>query len=141
MIKGKIIFSLTFFLLQLQFARTQNFCITIIEPVPSIPPCRNGCITIKEPLPLSLICTKIDISGYGRNNGQATASVSGGTPPYTHLWNNGATSANVVGLGKGTFSIVIKDSKKCSVTCSLLIIEPDACTHTICVPVLVIKNQ
>jgi hypothetical protein len=139
--KENIVFKIIFFIIFFQSAQAQTSCITLAAPTQSNPMCTNTCITLVAPTPLSLTCTKIDISGYGRNNGQATASVSGGKPPYTYLWNNGATSANVVGLGKGTFSIVIKDSKNCSVTCNLIIVEPDPCTQTICVPVLVIKNQ
>ncbi|MBX2980588.1 MAG: DUF11 domain-containing protein [Flavobacteriales bacterium] len=46
----------------------------------------------------------------GNNNGYATASVSGGTPPYTYLWSNGANTEEVQGLAPGTYSVTVTDA-------------------------------
>jgi uncharacterized repeat protein (TIGR01451 family) len=35
--------------------------------------------------------------------------VSGGTPPYTYLWNNGSTDGSIYDLGVGTYSVTVTD--------------------------------
>ena len=42
-----------------------------------------------------------------------TATPSGGTPPYTFLWNTGATNATMSGSTGGTFSVTVTDSEGC----------------------------
>jgi hypothetical protein len=45
-------------------------------------------------------------------NGAATAWVSGGFTPYTYLWNNSATTQSISGLCPGTYSIMVVDSNR-----------------------------
>jgi gliding motility-associated-like protein len=52
----------------------------------------------------------------GNNNGTATASVSGGTSPYTYLWNNGATTSSITGLGAGNYTVTVTDATGCTQT-------------------------
>jgi hypothetical protein len=46
-------------------------------------------------------------------NGSIILTVSGGTPPYTYLWNNGATTQNRTNLTAGTYTVTVTDSKGC----------------------------
>ena len=46
----------------------------------------------------------------GNPNGFATASVSGGTPPYSYLWSNGATTETAQGLAPGTYTVTVTDA-------------------------------
>lgn len=47
-------------------------------------------------------------------NGTATATASGGTIPYTYLWNNGQTNQIATGLAEGTYTVAVTDANECS---------------------------
>ncbi|MCT4560190.1 MAG: hypothetical protein N4A41_02330 [Crocinitomicaceae bacterium] len=49
-------------------------------------------------------------------NGTSTVNPSGGTAPYTFLWENGATSQTITGLPKGQIGIKITDAQGCYTT-------------------------
>lgn len=49
----------------------------------------------------------------GQSNGNITAVASGGTGPYRYLWNTGATTGQIVGLGAGSFTISVTDQRGC----------------------------
>ncbi|RYJ42994.1 Adhesin AidA-related protein [Flavobacterium beibuense] len=65
-----------------------------------------------------------NVSCNGGNNGGATASASGGTPPYTYSWDNGATTASIADVAAGTYTVTITDDNLCSNTASVTITEP-----------------
>ncbi len=49
-------------------------------------------------------------------SGNLNVSVSGSNPPFTYLWNNSVTSANLTGVPLGSYNCVITDAAGCSVT-------------------------
>lgn len=49
----------------------------------------------------------------GQSNGAVDITVSGGTPPYTYLWNNGAASQDLTGLSAGNYTVYIEDANGC----------------------------
>ncbi len=53
---------------------------------------------------------------YEEGQGTLTAEVSGGTPPYSYLWDNGETSATISNLNSGTHQVTITDANGCSIT-------------------------
>ncbi|MFZ4634166.1 MAG: SprB repeat-containing protein, partial [Saprospiraceae bacterium] len=79
---------------------------------------------LTQPTLLVANMSGVNISCFGGANGTATASVSGGSAPYTYLWNNGQTSASLTGLGTGTYSVTVTDSKSCTKTGSVTITQP-----------------
>jgi gliding motility-associated-like protein len=72
--------------------------------------------TLTEPNALLL---QLDIncaSAFGVNDGSAIASVSGGAPPYSFLWNTGNTSSSIQNVGPGPLTLVVTDDNNCEVT-------------------------
>ncbi|MBW8049415.1 MAG: S8 family serine peptidase [Cytophagales bacterium] len=99
----------------------------------------NGCTvtestTINEPPPLTLSITKTDVSCYGGSTGTATASASGGTPPYWYIWKSflWSQSSNAyiygsftaTGLYPATFTVEVWDTNNCYITDSVTITVP-----------------
>ncbi|RMG64523.1 MAG: T9SS C-terminal target domain-containing protein [Bacteroidetes bacterium] len=62
---------------------------------------------------------------FGVSNGTATATASGGTPPYTYLWDDPAAqdSATATGLAPGSYSVTVTDANGCSVTGTVNVTE------------------
>lgn len=65
-----------------------------------------------------------DVTCNGANNGSATIITTGGTLPFTYLWNNGQTSPTASNLAAGIYSVIATDIHNCSATASITITEP-----------------
>ena len=60
---------------------------------------------------LTVTTTDTDVSCFGGNDGFATASPSGGTPPYTYSWApSGGTDSLASGLTAGNYTVSVTDS-------------------------------
>lgn len=81
--------------------------------------------------------TLSNITCHGTNNGTASATFSGGTPPLTFTWENssGIVIANattfVFNLGAGNYSLTIQDANSCSTSDTLTLTEPDTIVSAI----------
>jgi gliding motility-associated-like protein len=93
----------------------------------------NGCfvsiaVCITEPAAglAATISSQTNVSCFGNTNGSATVSVSGGTAPYTYLWNTSPaqTSATANNLPAGTYVVTVTDSAGCTATASVTISQP-----------------
>jgi len=79
----------------------------------------NGCtdvlmVAIVEPMAIALITTNI-FSTCGNADGMASVASSGGTMPYTYGWSNGQTTAFIINLMAGTYTITVTDNNGCAV--------------------------
>ena len=83
--------------------------------------------TITEPAALVAV-TAVDSNSTcnGFSDGGASASATGGTPPYNYAWSNAATTASITGVVAGTYTVTITDNKGCTSTSSATITEPAA---------------
>lgn len=65
-------------------------------------------------------------------DGQATASIVGGSAPYTYLWNDAAnqTSATASNLCAGSYTVTITDAQGCRIPANVTITEPTAIQFT-----------
>jgi|GEM_PF-3322930 len=87
----------------------------------------NGCTTeeeviVGEPGMLSCEITQDSpASAHDANDGVATVTPSGGTSPYTYLWDNGETTVQATSLNVGTHSVTVTDYFGCYTTCDIII--------------------
>lgn len=89
----------------------------------------NGCtnaisgITITEPTAVTAVASGVNVNCFGDATGSVSVVASGGTPPYSYLWNTGATTSSLSGLvSGGSYSVVVTDDNGCSVTSNVVTI-------------------
>ena len=70
--------------------------------------------------------SSVDETFLGANDGSATASVIGGYPPYSYLWNSNSNSAFIDSLSPQTYYISVTDSMGCVVSDSVVIMSGSA---------------
>ncbi|MFZ7144934.1 MAG: CotH kinase family protein [Bacteroidota bacterium] len=88
---------------------------------------RTATATITEPAVLVLNTSAVNAPCNASGcTGQATASVSGGTTPYTYAWSNGQTTATATALCSGTYTVNVTDAKGCSKTSTVTINNPSS---------------
>jgi PKD repeat protein len=92
----------------------------------------NGCndsvlVIIGEPEPLlwQLVET-VNVSCAGLADGQATIVGSGGTAPYTYVWNDGQSGPVATGLAVGYHGFTVVDANACAISDSINIGSPTA---------------
>ncbi|NPD48160.1 hypothetical protein HNS40_21570, partial [Lentimicrobium sp. S6] len=97
----------------------------------------NGCTTsdswtIAEPaaaLSVTLSSsTMVDCNGSA--TGELTAAVAGGTPAYTYLWSNSATTAGITGLLAGDYTVSVTDNNGCTTSDTYTVTEPTVLDFT-----------
>ena len=90
----------------------------------------NGCesvstYTVGQPTEVIINTTAVsDVSCFGGSDGSVNISVSGGSSPYTYLWSNTETTANISALTAGTYSVTVTDNNACTANASYTITEP-----------------
>ena len=85
----------------------------------------NGCGTIAtnpitEPTVLQLTTAKNDPTCAG-SDGEAFATASGGSTPYTYNWSNSATTSSINGLSAATYTVTVTDAHNCTVNSSIVL--------------------
>lgn len=91
----------------------------------------NGCIstetrTVSQPSAALSSATTVTgtVSCFSGNNGAINLTVSGGTLPYTYVWNTGASTEDISGLSAGIYSVSITDANGCTSSSSAEIEQP-----------------
>jgi gliding motility-associated-like protein len=87
----------------------------------------KGCIIISESInissptnPLVINVDSIDET-CALNDGEANATILGGTFPYSYNWSNGSSSNLINGLSPGLYTVQVKDDNGCEVTSSTFV--------------------
>ncbi len=83
-------------------------------------------VIITQPTSLSFSETHVNATCNGGSNGSITATITGGTSPYTYNWGGGVTSQNRTSLVAGSYTLTSTDTKGCTVTGSASISQPTA---------------
>ncbi|MBI4929727.1 MAG: T9SS type A sorting domain-containing protein [Bacteroidetes bacterium] len=95
--------------------------------------CCTATKTVTVTQPYQLVSSPVltnSVTCNGGNNGSLQASASGGTLPYTYLWNTGQTTTSLSGLIAGTYSLTVTDSHGCTASAaSINIPQPTAITN------------
>lgn len=99
----------------------QTYTVTVTD--------QNNCsqslaITLSSPNALQIDDTVEPIVCNGANNGSINLSATGGNVPYTFLWNNGNTNANIINLSAQTYSVTVSDANQCTTTASYTLNQP-----------------
>ncbi|CAN5463662.1 hypothetical protein BH11BAC2_BH11BAC2_19470 [soil metagenome] len=79
---------------------------------------------VSQPSQVRATLTATPLNCNGACDGSISTVPGGGTPPYTYLWSNGATSANISSLCAGVYSLTITDSKGCVGYCNKSVTQP-----------------
>jgi hypothetical protein len=95
-----------------------------------------GCVAfdttkvISNPAIVINITVDSNVTCNGLADGGLSANVSGGVGPYTYTWNNMDSTASIVGLSAGTYTLIITDANGCTASASETITEPAALVAT-----------
>ncbi|HBC78163.1 MAG TPA: hypothetical protein DCZ51_06010 [Bacteroidales bacterium] len=82
-------------------------------------------VTILQPsLALAGNIAVTNINCFGGNSGACDLTVTGGTTPYTFLWNNGASTEDINNLSAGNYSVTITDSHGCTFVANTVVNQP-----------------
>ncbi|PKP01191.1 MAG: hypothetical protein CVU11_15960, partial [Bacteroidetes bacterium HGW-Bacteroidetes-6] len=84
-----------------------NWSISFVSDLP------DTVVILDQPNPID-IGQYITNATCGASNGAINISVNGNYPPFTYLWNTGATTEDISALAAGAYSITVSDIHGCS---------------------------
>lgn len=100
-----------------------NYSVTITD--------NNGCTfdtsvsIISTVAPNASVASQTNVACNGDSTGSASVSASGGSAPYTYLWQPfGSNGPTATGLSSGTFTVIVSGTDGCSNTVTFSISEP-----------------
>jgi gliding motility-associated-like protein len=93
----------------------------------------NGCkanipVNISQPAALDLTLTPQSASCFGSTTGGIKSAVTGGTTPYSYLWNTAATSPDLSILAANTYSLTLTDANGCKMQKTAAVTQPTGLT-------------
>jgi len=95
---------------------------TYIVTVTDANNCSNtSTVTIAQPAQVLNSTAVFSHASCGNNNGSINLTVTGGTPPYTYIWSNGAITEDINNLTPGIYSAIVTDISGCITTFSVSI--------------------
>ncbi|MFM2040136.1 MAG: hypothetical protein RLZZ493_725, partial [Bacteroidota bacterium] len=82
------------------------------------------------PTSIQLTLTPTPVSCLGGATGAISSSITGGTAPYTYLWNNNATSSGLTNIAAGTYTLTVTDATGCTASAQATILSNSGVTVT-----------
>ena len=102
-----------------------TYGVTITDSL-SVQTISTGIIT--EPSALNLGRASTHISCNLNNDGYAGVVATGGTGPYSYIWNTGGATNSLNGLSAGIYIATVSDANGCSDTVNVIILNPAVLT-------------
>jgi hypothetical protein len=104
-----------------------DYCVTVVDAnLCGFVACKT---IVEDPPTITLV--EVDAQCADSNDGSLTATTSGGTPPFTFAWSNGASGQTITGLAPGTYGVTLTDDRGCMASASGTIEAPPALTGSI----------
>ncbi|WP_041295573.1 Ig-like domain-containing protein [Dokdonia sp. 4H-3-7-5] len=66
------------------------------------------------------------VSCFEGNDGAINITPDGGTPPYTYVWSNGATTQDISNLEAGSYTVTVIDANNCEAESTFSVEQPTA---------------
>jgi len=80
--------------------------------------------TIQGSPTMSINLAVQNVACNGNSTGSFSATVAGGTAPFSYLWNNGATTSSISNLVAGSYSVTVTDNLGCTKSQSGTVTQP-----------------
>ncbi len=86
----------------------------------------TGSVTVDAALPMQLDLSHTDATCGDSQDGTATATIIGGTIPFTYVWNDASaqTGQTAIGLSPGNYTVTISDANGCTAVGSEVVEAP-----------------
>ena len=96
-----------------------EYTVTVVDSRTTI---SDDTLTLIEPTSIELGSPTVTNETGGQSNGSIEISnITGGTPPYTILWDTGDTTFTLINLRAGTYNLSVTDANGCIVTNSVIV--------------------
>lgn len=82
-------------------------------------------VSILQTTPINAVFTTTRADCYGAATGAASASISGGSAPYTYQWSNGAGGAAIQNVPSGEYDLAVTDAVGCRTEFTVFIPQPE----------------
>ncbi len=91
---------------------------------------KNNCIieqyiTVGQPALQEASFTTTNVLCFEDSTGIVDVTFTGGTMPFTNVWNDGQTTEDAIGLGAGIYTFMGTDAQGCKVGDTAIIYQPD----------------
>ena len=88
-------------------------------------------VTVNQPPQLGVTINGQNALCFGGADGNATDVVTGGTQPYSYLWNDGQNKVTAVSLVPGIYQSTVTDNNHCTASAMVTITAPNKIIFTI----------
>ena len=85
----------------------------------------SGTYPVTQPQDLQITSTQTNVLCFGQFNWSVNTTITGGTTPYTYLWNNSSNNQNLSQENAGIYTLTVTDAQNCQEQLTVTITEPN----------------